>query len=105
MKDAPPPLSPTEALVLDMLIARGEMYGLAIADDSDGAIPRGTVYVTLARMVQKGFVESKAEARGPETRGMPRKLYNATGIGRRALDAKRAAEMVWTDGALPQGSW
>lgn len=89
-----------------MLVERGEMYGLEIADESDGEIPRGTVYVTLARMVTKGFVKSRAASRGAETRGMPRKLYQATGIGVSVLKARDAyAAALAGDGLVPEGSW
>lgn len=97
--------SRTEARILSMLIQHGEMYGLELAEKSDGEIPRGTVYVTLARMVKKGFVRSSAASRGTDTRGMPRKVYQATGAGEKALRARVEATAIAASGFAPQGGW
>jgi PadR family transcriptional regulator, regulatory protein PadR len=81
-----PRLSTTEALILALL--RGnEMYGLQLVQASSGALKRGTVYVTLGRMHEKGFVESRPEVRRAGTSGLPRRLYRPTGLGLRVLDA------------------
>jgi DNA-binding PadR family transcriptional regulator len=81
-----PRLSATEALILEML--RGsEMYGLQLVEASGGALKRGTVYVTLGRMHEKGFVESQPEVRRAGASGLPRRLYRPTGLGLRVLDA------------------
>ena len=39
------------------------MYGLQLVEQSEGALKRGTVYVTLGRMEAKGLVESEQESR------------------------------------------
>jgi DNA-binding PadR family transcriptional regulator len=81
-----PRLSATEALILELL--RGnEMYGLQLVQASGGALKRGTVYVTLGRMHEKGFVESQPEVRRADASGLPRRLYRPTGLGLRVLDA------------------
>ena len=100
-----PSMTDNEAHALELVIARGELYGLEIADSSEGAIPRGTVYVLLARMVKKGFVESRSEARGPNTRGMPRKLYKATGLGEKALHARQVGNAVFAGKLAVEGGW
>ena len=57
-----PSMSQTESLVMDLL--RGsERYGLELVEASGGALKRGSVYVTLARMEEKGFIESRQEER------------------------------------------
>ena len=86
MRAAVPRLSPTEALILDLLRGR-EMYGLQLVEASRGAVKRGTVYVTLGRMDEKGFVESRPEVRRSGVSGLPRRLYRPTGLGLRVLDA------------------
>jgi len=53
-----PSMSPTESLVMELLRGR-ERYGLELVDASGGALKRGSVYVTLARMEEKGFVDSR----------------------------------------------
>jgi PadR family transcriptional regulator, regulatory protein PadR len=74
-----PKLSDKEFLILDLLIVRGEMYGLQLVEEGNGKLARGTVYVTLQRMGEKGFVSSRAveDAAG----GLPRRLYKPTGHG------------------------
>ena len=57
-----PSMSRTESLVMELLRG-GERYGLELVDASGGALKRGSVYVILARMEEKGFVESRQEVR------------------------------------------
>lgn len=83
--DKPPGLSATESLILELLRSR-DMYGLELVTESGGALKRGTVYVTLGRLEEKGYIESRAEVK-PVHSGLPRRLYRATGLGARVLDA------------------
>jgi DNA-binding PadR family transcriptional regulator len=79
-------MSRTESLVMELL--RGtERYGLELVDASAGALKRGSVYVILARMEEKGFIESRQEPRGPGASGVPRRLYCATAYGVKVHDA------------------
>ena len=81
-----PSMSPTESLVMELLRGR-ERYGLELVDASAGALKRGSVYVTLARMEEKGFVDSRQEDRVQGTSGLPRRLYRATPYGRKVHGA------------------
>ena len=67
-----PSMSPTESLVMDLLRS-GDRYGLELVDASDGALKRGSVYVILARMEEKGFVDSWQEQRPEGASGVPRR--------------------------------
>ena len=60
-----PSLSGKEAAVLDLLLAKPSqaMYGLELVNVSAGRLKRGTIYVTLDRMEDKGLVESKRRIR------------------------------------------
>ena len=80
-----PKLSGTESLILDLLHSQ-EMYGLQLVAESNGALKRGTVYVTLGRMEEKGFVESREEEDATHN-GLPRRRYRPTALGLRVLDA------------------
>ena len=84
-----PRLSPKEALILG-LMRGGEMYGLELVTASDGALKRGTVYVTLGRMEDKGLVISRTEDSPPLSGGLPRRLYKPTAYGRQLLSASVA---------------
>jgi PadR family transcriptional regulator PadR len=81
-----PSMSRTESLVMELLRGR-ERYGLELVDASAGALKRGSVYVTLARMEEKGFVDSRQEERVEGATGLPRRLYRATPYGRKVHSA------------------
>jgi PadR family transcriptional regulator PadR len=90
-----PSLSRKEALILEMLVSsRRELYGLEMVDASNGELKRGTIYVTLQRMQEKGFIDSKQEARTAPEIGIPRRLYRTTGDGQRVFAAYRAARSI-----------
>lgn len=80
-----PRVSPVEMTILDLLRSGRELYGLEMVKES-GALKRGTVYVTLERMTEKGFVTSRQE-KAPKDAGMPRRLYRITGQGQAVLHA------------------
>jgi DNA-binding PadR family transcriptional regulator len=79
-------MSRTESLVLELLRVR-DRYGLELVDDSAGTLKRGSVYVILARMEEKGFVESRQEARSANAGGAARRIYRATEYGLKVHDA------------------
>ena len=66
------------------------MYGLELVAASAGELKRGTVYVTLGRMEQKGLVASRLDDTPPPFGGLPRRLYTSTAIGREVLAAVTA---------------
>ena len=82
-----PTLPPKEALILELLADRRERYGLELVEASKGRLRRGTVYVTLGRMEDKGLLTSRLEDAPAEAGGPPRRVYEATLLGRRVLDA------------------
>ncbi len=89
-----PRLSRLEEAVLRLLIAKGELYGLQLVDESKGLLKRGTIYVTLDRMEDKGYVKSRKDAQAKHP-GLPRPLYTVTGAGRHALEAWELAQNAW----------
>ena len=82
----PPSMSRTESIAMELLRGR-ERYGLELVDASGGSLKRGSVYVTLARMEEKGFVDSWQEERAQGASGLPRRLYRATPYGLKVHDA------------------
>lgn len=84
-------LSAKESLILQLLIEKDERYGLQLVADSRRKLKRGTVYVTLGRMEEKGYITSRLADPPPDTGGMPRRLYRATSLGRQVLAAWSAA--------------
>jgi DNA-binding PadR family transcriptional regulator len=90
-------LSRKERLILELLASQGPMYGLQLVEQSDGALKRGTVYVTLGRMEAKDLVESHQEPLPPGGIGLPRRVYRPTALGERMLRAWTAfaRELAW----------
>lgn len=83
--------SAKELLVLSLLRDEPQgMYGLEMVNASDGRLARGTVYVLLGRLEEKGYVHSRV-AKKADHPGLPRPRYTLTAPGRRVLDA---AEML-----------
>jgi DNA-binding PadR family transcriptional regulator len=80
-------LPPKERVVLELLAGSGAMYGLQLVDESRGRLKRGTVYVTLGRMEQKGLVQSAHEAKPSNPDAAARRMYRATAHGQRVLEA------------------
>ena len=87
-----PRLSPKELAILELLAANGEMYGLQMVARTT-ELKRGTIYVTLGRMADKGYVESR-QVKDTSASGMPRRLFRVTGLGQQVLAAARAASAV-----------
>jgi len=82
-----PRLAAKERLILELLASEGPMFGLQLVERSRGALKRGTVYVTLARLERKGYVDSEQEPPAPGAIGLPRRIYRPTALGRRVLRA------------------
>lgn len=72
------------------------MYGLEMVKASGGKLKRGTVYVTLNRMVDKGLLDSAAE--DESLPGLPRRKYSITGHGFRVLHANELASASFEGG-------
>jgi DNA-binding PadR family transcriptional regulator len=77
-----------EVAVLGLLAREAELYGLQMVEASEGALKRGTVYVTLSRMEKKGYVESWLDDASPSN-APARRRYRITALGRRMLRAWR----------------
>jgi DNA-binding PadR family transcriptional regulator len=97
------PSIPTKELrVLDLLAAKSSpAYGLELVRRSKGDLPRGSVYVLLDRLEEKGLVESWQEDQPDEHAGLPRRLYKITASGQRARRMIAVAAAVWHGRPLP----
>lgn len=78
-EDAP---TSQEAVVLHILMERGESYGLHLVRASGGKLHRGSVYVLLGKMEERGFVRSYEEDEARPYVGIKRRLYVVTGHGK-----------------------
>jgi hypothetical protein len=82
----------------DCLVAVPESYGLELVRRSDGELKRGTVYVILDRLEDKGLVESRLEDESTAVYGVLRRLYKATGCGLRVARAYSVASAQFLNG-------
>jgi DNA-binding PadR family transcriptional regulator len=77
--------TPTELIILYLLKdAPAEMHGLELVKASGGLLKRGTIYVTLGRMEEKGMVISRTRQDGQRP-VVSRPVYKVTALGERAL--------------------
>ena len=97
-----PRLSATEQMIVELLHEHGELFGLQMVEHSGGRLKRGTVYVTLGRMQEKGYLESRQEPLSAAAIGLPRRLYRPTGHTLRVLAAWQAAEQTFASHPQPQ---
>jgi DNA-binding PadR family transcriptional regulator len=82
--------SEKERCILELLSEEPDAYGLALVAASGGQLARGTVYVTLMRMEEKGLVASREDTDPSAHAGPPRRRYRATRQGLALLEATRA---------------
>ena len=92
MNEQLPKFSAAERLIVELLADQGELFGLQMVERSGGRLKRGTVYVTLGRMQEKGYLESRQEPLPQGAIGLPRRLYRPTGHAMRVLETWRHAE-------------
>ncbi|MFM8534381.1 MAG: hypothetical protein ACKOEC_12485 [Acidimicrobiia bacterium] len=97
-----PKLSGTERIIIELLSEHQELFGLQMVGLSAGALKRGTVYVTLGRMQEKGYLESRQEPLPDGAIGLPRRLYRPTGLALRILAAWTAAEKIYAGQMNPE---
>jgi len=83
----------SEIVVMQLLQDKAAgMYGLEIVQESKGAgsreISRGSVYVLLTRLEDKGFVKKTTPTRATSDHpGLPRPIYKLTAEGMRVIAA------------------
>ena len=94
-----PKLSNKEAIILELLISKGAMYGLQMVNTTLN-LKKGTIYTTLNRMREKGYIESKFI---PDRRRFQlRRGFTATQLGKRVFHVWRLAGNLFA-GDLSEG--
>jgi PadR family transcriptional regulator, regulatory protein PadR len=84
------PLGEFEVVVLLAALHLGrEAYGSAILDEIEARtgrrVSRGSVYITLDRLEDKGLLDSRLEAGSPSRGGRPKRLFRVTASGVKAV--------------------
>jgi DNA-binding PadR family transcriptional regulator len=87
----------SEILVIQILRDHPQgLYGLEIIQKSEGRLGRGTVYVPLGRLQERGYVERQDEP--SQHGGLPRPRYRLTRDGTRVAVEDPGSTL--TDGDL-----
>jgi len=73
-------ITPIQYEILKLLYLRDEVYGLELVRSSK-IIKRGTVYVYLHCLEEKGYIVSRQEEKNPKAIGLPRRIYQLTESG------------------------
>jgi PadR family transcriptional regulator PadR len=92
-----------EEVLLSILVA-GELYGRDIRDRYEHrtkeSMPIGSLYTTLDRMIEKGFIKERWGESSHERGGNRRKFFKLSASGLRALNAAQR----WTAASLGEVS-
>ena len=98
-----------QMLLLAILRLGDEAYGAKLIRElrttADRRVSRGSVYVTLDRMEEKGWIQSAASDPRPERGGRPRRMVQITESGvAEVRKARRAFLDLWSglDAVLDQ---
>ena len=91
-----------QMLLLAAMRLEDEAYGVTLMQELESrvgrAVSRGSVYVTLDRLEDKGWIASELSASRPERGGRPRRIIRVTREGVAALQRSRAALLNLWDG-------
>jgi DNA-binding PadR family transcriptional regulator len=93
-----------QLLLLAVLRQKDDAYGASIQEEvervADRRVSLGSIHMTLARLEERGLVESGKSAPQATRGGKARRLYAVTEPGREALEWNRAMmERMW--GGVP----
>lgn len=79
-------LTATEYEILKLLVGEPKgLYGLELVKKSDGKLKRGSVYVLLSRLEDKGYLKVRTTAAPDGAGGMPRRQYKLDGAGQKVM--------------------
>lgn len=95
-------LGELEQMLLWTVLRLGdEAYGMAVRDELEERAgrdtSRGAVYITLDRLVKKGYLSSRLGSATAERGGRSRRYFTVTEDGKAALrEAREALVNVWS---------
>lgn len=94
-----------EIVILTIAILYKEAYGVAIRNEIESRLSRkvsmGAMHTALVRLEHKGYILSMDGEATEERMGRPRKYYQITALGKRAMEyAKETRDGLW--GAIPK---
>lgn len=94
-----------QLVLLAILRLDGQAYAMPILEEVQAktglSLSRGSVYVTLDRLEQKGYLESWFADPTPERGGKAKRFFRLTPLGADALRRSRHALMKMWEGQEP----
>jgi DNA-binding PadR family transcriptional regulator len=91
-----------QMLLLAVLRLGSRAYGVRLMEELEATVgrrvSRGSVYVTLDRLEDKGWLASQVSGARPERGGRPRRIVSVTPEGVEQLKRSRGALMALWDG-------
>jgi len=91
-----------QMLLLAILRLDDEAYGVRLMEELEDrvgrSVSRGSVYVTMDRLEDKGWLASETSPARPERGGRPRRIVRVTPEGVGALRKSREALLTLWDG-------
>jgi DNA-binding PadR family transcriptional regulator len=97
-----------EVVMLTVGILFDEAYGVSVKQEIEARLSRqvsvGALQTALKRLEDKGYLKSREGEATPERAGRPKKYYQITAYGRRAMEyTKRTRDELWR--AIPEVAW
>jgi DNA-binding PadR family transcriptional regulator len=82
-----------EIIMLTIGILYKEAYGVAIKNEIESRLSRnvsmGAMHTALVRLEDKGYIKSAAGEQTEERMGRPRRYYQITALGKKAMEYSR----------------
>jgi DNA-binding PadR family transcriptional regulator len=90
-----------EIVMLTMTILQRNAYGVSIQKEIEARIGRevsmGALHSALIRLEEKGYVKSRGGESSEGREGRPRRYYEVTGLGQKALVyIRKTREELWS---------
>lgn len=97
-----------EIVLLAIAILTKEAYGVSIKNEIETKLKRdvsmGAMHTALLRLESKGYIKSHNGESTEERAGRPRKYFEITALGKKAIAHSRASrEKMWN--AIPKIVW
>jgi PadR family transcriptional regulator, regulatory protein PadR len=97
-----------EIVLLATAILSKEAYGVAIKNEIETRLKRevsfGGLHTALVRLEDKGYIRSHSGEETEERAGRPRKYFEITALGKKAIAyARSSREKMWD--AIPNMVW
>lgn len=94
-----------EVVILTIGILHNEAYGVSIKNEIETRLKRnvsmGAMHTALMRLEDKGYIKSHDGETTEERMGRPRKYFQITALGKRAMEHSREQrEALWS--AMPK---